>query len=282
MSRFRGLARFEVTRVLLSRRWLAGAIAWGVAAKLAADEVSGQAIACATNWSALDVHAAAINNAFFIGLLLLTAFVLTVGDTLARDHETRFAHTVLTRTGSRRMWWFAKVAALLCAALVFQAGFLLTCYGVGLYQGGEPGGSPSPVAVQSEDLTSDTMTVQALFTPASPGTNMWVREVGMALYLAAGFTALALVLLAVTVKVPRSFVPGLLCLGLVLADIAVGWFLSAPWFSWVSPLSHLLEAMHSAAVVDGPLPWWASAALWSVMGGGAIVVGARLVVRADL
>lgn len=281
MSGFGGLARFEITRVVLSRRWLAAAIAWGAAALLASDEVSWQAQTYATGWAALDTHAAAANNGFFVGLLLLTAFVLTVGDALARDRETRFAHTVLTRTGSRRVWWLAKVTALLTAAAMFQAGFLLTCYAVGLYQGGEPGGTPSPVALLTASSGSD-VAAQPLFTPATPGANMWLREAGVAVYLAIGFTALALVLLAITVKVPRSFVPGLLCLGFALADLALGWFISAEWFSWVSPLSHLLEAMHSSAVVESPLPWAASIALWLAMGGGAIAAGSWLVVRADL
>jgi len=143
MGQTLALIRMELIRLFFSRRWLAGLLIWAVVAKLAADEVAGHAFSVGgINWTAYDVHAALMNNTFLVSFLMLMTFVLIACDSLAHDRETRFAHVVMVRAGSRWQWWVSKVMPMLLAAFVFQAGAFGASIAVGVYSGGSLSRAP--------------------------------------------------------------------------------------------------------------------------------------------
>lgn len=276
------LVRMELARLFISRRWLAGVLIWGVVAKLASDEVAGHALSARLDtWSVYDAHAALMNNTFLAGMLMLTTFVLIACDSLARDRETRFAHVVMVRAGSRWQWWVGKVVPMVLAAVVFQTGALGACIAVGAYGGGTLSRTPSPVAL-GEVGENASSAAQLFFSPPGPGADMLVREIGTSLYLALCFAAIGMAILALTARYPVSWLPGLVTVGVVIVDRILGWFISAPWYSWLSPSYRLLEAAHSAAVVSDPLPLWSSLLMWSVMFAGSAVAGIRVLDRVDV
>lgn len=276
------LMRIELARLFISRRWLAGVLVWGVAAKGAADEVSGYAFNVRVGaWTVYDVHAALMNNMLLVGFLLLTTFVLISCDSLARDRETRFAHVVLVRAGGRWRWWASKVVPMLLAAIVFQVGAFAASVAVGVYSGATLSRAPSTFALGEANESSDAST-QLYFSPPAPDDDMLVREIGTSLYLALGFAAIGMAILALTVRYPISWLPGLATVGVILVDRILGWFIHAPWYSWVSPSLRLMEAAHSGAVVDDPLPLWSSLVIWVVLLVGSAAGGARMLERVDV
>lgn len=276
------LIRIELARLFISRRWLAGVLVWGVAAKGAADEVSGYAFNARVGpWTVYDVHAALMNNMLMVGFLMLTTFVLIACDSLARDRETRLAHVVLVRAGGRWRWWASKVVPMLLAAIVFQAGALAASVAVGVYSGASLSRAPSAFALGEADGPADTSN-QLFFTPPVPGDDMLIREIGASLYLALGFAAIGMAILALTVRYPISWLPGLATVGVILVDRILSWFIRAPWFSWVSLPYRLMEAAHSGAVVDDPLPLWSSLLIWVALLVGSAIGGARILERVDV
>jgi len=275
------LIRMELARLLLSRRWFAAVAMWGIVGKLAADEVRSHVFNTAIGgWSVFDAHAALVNNMFFVGFLLLTTFVMIACDSLARDRETRFAHVVVARAGNRWRWWVSKVVPMALAAVVFQAGVLGTSLALAAYEGGEVTREPSAFAL-GQTGRGDVMD-QLFFTPADPATDMLAREVGTSLYLSLGFTAIGMAALALTARFPVSWLPGLASVGVVLIDRILGWFIHGSWYTWVSPSARLLEAMHSAAVVDDPLPLWSSLLWWVTLLVLTAIVGVRILQRVDI
>lgn len=282
MGQAGALIRTELARLFISRRWLAAGLVWGVAAKGAADEVSGYAFSSGRlTWTAYDVHAALMNNTLLLGFLMLTTFVLIACEGLARDRETRFAHVVLVRAGSRRQWWASKVMPMLLAAIVFQVGAFGASLAVGVYEGGTLSRAPSEFALGQEGAGGDTAS-QLFFTPPAPGDDMLWREVGTSLYLVLGFAAVGMAALALTVRYPISWLPALAVLGVTMLDRILSWFIRAPWYSWVSPSLRMLEGMHSPAVVDDPLPLWSSLLWWVLLLLGSAIVGARTLERVDV
>lgn len=275
------LIRMELARLFLSRRWFAAVAMWGLVGKLAADEVRSHAFNTGIEgWSVFDVHAALVNNMFFVGFLLLTTFVMIACDSLARDRETRLAHVVMARAGNRWRWWAGKAVPMILAAVVFQLGVLGASLAVAVYEGGEVTREPSAFA-RGETGGQDA-TAQLFFTPADPGADMLVREVGTSLYLSLGFTAIGMAALALTARFPVSWLPGLASVGIVLLDRILSWFIHGSWYSWVSPSARLLEAMHSAAVVTDPLPLWSSLLWWVVLLVLSAIVGVRTLQRVDI
>ena len=276
------IMRFEIIRMLAQARWLWALLTWLVVAWLAADDVGIRVMLGAASWcSVFDVHAASGNNMLYVGFILLTAFVLVCSDTLARDRETRFAHVVLVRSDERRAWWIAKVAAVVVASVLFQAGFLLTTVGVGILKGGVVTAQPSPIARSELDVDMGSYG-DPLFSPVAVGTNMFGREVLMAAYLAFAFAAIGIALLALTVRYPHPWLPVTAALGTVIADRVVGWFLRVDWYGLVSPTLRLLEATHSPALVSSAIPWWTTIVWWLVLGAGSFAAGRHLLARADL
>ncbi|MHB1016487.1 MAG: hypothetical protein ACYC2X_01160 [Coriobacteriia bacterium] len=276
------LVRMELARLFFSRRWLAGVLIWGVVGKMAADEIAGHALSARLGaWTVYDAHAALVNNTFLVGFLMLTTFVLIACDSLARDRETRLAHVVMVRAGSRWQWWVSKAVPMVLAAVVFQAGALGASLAAGAYSGGTFSRTPSALALGElgEDASSGA---QLFFSPPAPDGDMLVREIGASLYLALGFAAIGIAILALTVRYPISWLPGLATVGVVIVDRILGWFIHAPWYSWVSPSYRLLEAAHSAAVVDDPLPLWSSLLLWTLLLIGSALGGARMLERVDV
>ena len=282
MQQTLALLRIEVARLFISRRWLAGVLIWGVAAKGAADEVAGHAFnARLGSWTVYDVHAALMNNMLLVGFLMLTTFALIACDSLARDRETRLAHIVMVRAGSRWQWWVSKVVPMLLAAVVFQAGASAACFAVGVYSGATLSRAPSALALGEADGPTDT-SAQLFFTPPAPGDDMLLREIGTSLYLALGFAAIGMAILTLTVRYPISWLPGLATVGVILIDRILSWFIRAPWYSWVSLPYRLMEAAHSGAVVDDPLPLWSSLLIWAVLLAGSALGGARMLERVDV
>ena len=276
------ITRFEVVRLFTSRRWFVAAPVWLLVAKLSADDVISYAAGAGlTHWSVFDVHAAAVNNMFYVGLLLLTTFVLIACDGLAHDRETRLAHVIVTRAGLKQRWWIAKALAVLLAAAVFQAGFLVAAVAVGAFEGGTGSPAPSSVALGATDPGSEAQ-AHLLFTPADADTDMLVREIGVALYQTLAFGSVGLLMLAVTSRFPVSWLPALLALGTVLLDHTLNWLIRSPWYLWVSPTTRLMEAIHSARVVSDPIPLWSSVAWFLVMGGASAAIGTGVIVRADI
>ncbi|MBN2247986.1 MAG: hypothetical protein JW733_04740 [Coriobacteriia bacterium] len=276
------LIRMELVRMFTSRRWLAGLLIWGVVGKLAADEVGSHVRNVGLGgWTIFDVHAALVNNMFFVGFLLLTTFVLIACDGLARDRETRFAHIVMVRAGSRWEWWVSKALPMALAAVVFQAGALGVTLAAAVYEGGTISRAPSAFALGEVNESADVAS-QLFFTPVQPGTDMLVREIGTSLYLSLGFAAIGMAVLALTVRFPASWLPGLVTVGVVLGDRILGWFIHASWYAWVSPSLRLMEAAHSAAVVHDPLPLWSSLVWWTVLLAGSTIAGLRMLRRVDV
>jgi len=276
------LIRIELSRLFISRRWLAGVLIWGVVGKMAADEIGGHALSARLgSWTVYDAHAALMNNAFLVGFLMLTTFVLIACDNLARDRETRFAHVVVVRAGSRWQWWVSKGVPMVLAAVVFQAGALGASLAAGAYGGGTFSRTPSAVALG--ELGQDSSSgAQLFFTPPDPDDDMLLREIGTSLYLALGFAAIGMAILALTVCYPVSWLPGLVTVGVILIDRILSWFIRAPWYSWVSLPYRLMEAAHSGAVVDDPLPLWSSLLIWAVLLAGSALGGARMLERVDV
>ena len=275
------LIRLELVRLFTSRRWLAGVLMWGVVGKMAADEVGGHVHnAGLGSWTIFDAHAALMNNTFFVGFLLLMTFVLIACDGLARDRETRLAHIVVLRAGSRWQWWVGKVVPMLLAAVVFQAGALGGTLAAAAYEGAIVTRSPSMFALGKAG-PGDTSS-QIFFTPVAPGTDMLLSEIGASLYLALGFAAIGLAVLALTVRYPVSWLPGLAVVATLLADSLLSWFTHGSWYSRVSLPYRLMEAAHSAAVVDDPLPLWSSLLIWAALLVGSAVGGARMLDRVDV
>lgn len=282
MGQTGALMRTELARLFISRRWFAAALIWGVVAKSAADEIVGHAFNRGRlQWTAYDVHAALMNNTFLVGLLMLTTFVLIACDSLARDRETRLAHVVLVRAGSRRQWWASKVVPMLLAAIVFQVGAFGASIAVGVYEGGTLSRVPSEFALGQEGVGGDAAP-QLFFTPPAPGDDMLWREVGTSLYLILGFAAVGMAALALTVRYPISWLPAMVVLGVTMLDRILSWFIRAPWYSWVSPSLRMLEGMHSPAVVDDPLPLWSSLLWWGLLLLGSAMAGSRMLERVDV
>lgn len=276
------LVRMELARLFFSRRWLAGGLIWGVVGKMAADEIAGHAVSARLGaWTVYDVHAALMNNTFLVGFLMLTTFVLIACDSLARDRETRFAHVVLVRAGSRWQWWVSKAVPMVLAAVVFQAGALGASLAAGAYGGATLSRTPSALAL-GELGDGASSGAQLFFSPPAPDGDMLVREIGTSLYLALGFAAIGMAILALTVPYPISWLPGLVTVGVVIIDRILGWFIHASWYSWVSPPLRLMEAVHSASVVDDPLPLWSSLLLWAALLVGSALGGARMLERVDV
>ena len=276
------LIRIELARLFFSRRWMAGLLIWGVAAKLAADEIAGHVVAAHLGkWTVYDVHAALMNNAFLVCFLMLTTFVLIACDSPARDRETRFAHVMMVRSGGRLQWWVAKIVPMLLASVVFQAGALGACIAVGVYGGGTLSREPSELALGTVKEGASVST-QLFFTPPARDADMLAREVGTSLYLALGFAAIGMGILALTVRYPLSWLPGLAAVGVTLVDRILSWFIHASWYSWVSLPYRLMEAAHSAVVVDDPLPLWSSLLCWTVLLVGSAIGGARMLRDVDV
>ncbi len=276
------VTRFELVRVFTSPRWIAAAFVWAVIAKLASDDVTNPVYyGGVESWSALDVHAVAMSNMLYLGLLLLTAFVFLCGDTVARDHENRYCHVTVPRAGDRRHWWVAKAVTILAAAIVFHIGFLGACVGYGALIGGAVGGEPSAIARAVFD-ESGPADMRPMFTPVDPSADMRVRQAGLALYLALAFTAITLSLAAVTIRFPSVWLPVAASLAVVIGDRILGWFIKADWYALLSPVMRLMEGVHSAAIVPAPVPWWSTVAWWSGLTLGSLWAGGRLVRRADL
>lgn len=281
MNQTLALVRMELARLFLSRRWLAAIAMWGLVGKLAADEVTSYVFSAGIeSWSVFDAHAALVNNTFFLGFLLLTTFVMIACDSLARDRETRFAHVVMVRAQSRWRWWVGKAVPMALAAVVFQAGVLGASLAVAAYEGGEVTREPSAFA-RGEVGEGDAQS-QLFFTPADQDTDMLVREVGTSLYLTLAFTAIGMAALALTVRFPVSWLPGLASVGVVLLDRILSWLIHGSWYSWISPSARMLEGMHSPAVVADPLPMWSSLLWWAVLLVLSAFVGVRVLQRVDV
>ncbi|MDY0339593.1 MAG: hypothetical protein RBS17_00065 [Coriobacteriia bacterium] len=281
MKQTAALIRLELARLFTSRRWFAGVLMWGAVGKMAADEVGGYVLGAGLGaWTVFDAHAALMNNGFFVGFLLLMTFVLIACDGLARDRETRLAHIVVLRAGNRWQWWVSKVVPMLLAAVIFQAGTLGGALAAAAYEGAAITRMPSMFAL-GEAGVGDASS-QLFFTPAEPDMDMLLREIGASLYLALGFAAVGLAVLALTVRYPVSWLPGLAVVAVLLADSILGWFIHAQWYSWVSLPYRLMEAAHSAAVVDDPLPLWSSYAWWVLLLVGSAAGGAWMLKRVDV
>ncbi len=271
--------RFELLRAFTPSRWLMAALIWVLVAKLGSESIESTILnGRDVDWSVFDVHAAAINSSFNVGLLLLTTFVLIAGDGVSRDRQSRYVEVTVPRSGDKRRWWSVKVGVLLVSALVFQAGFLCACIGVGTIGGARMTSAPSGFAISER---TDTGPSQMLFAPVDQQANMLVRQLARACYLALSFFALAVVCMLASLRYPSPWVPAGLCLVYVLLDWVAGYFLG-DWYRHFGLVGRMLEGIHSPLMASPALSWFSSVLVFSTMAVVAQAAGRALVTRVDL
>lgn len=268
------LAWHEYARVAISRRWLLALLVCGVIAYLAADHVTAEARnvgAAATAW---DVHATAVNSLMYVGYLLFTTFAFLVGDTFVADCESGYGWLAVSRLGSRLGWWAAKLTAVLLAATTLQLMLLAACLVVGSCRAGLP---LSPSASQLATLPVDRHGM-ILFPEVAIGVHMPLRQILRAAYLALAFSALASVLIAVTVRVRHGWLP--MTIGLV--GLMADYVLIRAWepARLLSPGARLLDGSHAEAI--GQLSWVGSLAFFGTLLAIAALAGGKALARADL
>ena len=271
--------RFELVRAFATPRWVMAALTWVLVGRLGSESIESTIRnGTAVDWSVFDVHAAAINSSFNVGLLLLTAFVLIAGDGVGRDRQSRYVEMTVPRTGDKRRWWSVKVCVLLASALVFHAGFLFACVGVGAFGGARMTTAPSGFAVSEGTAIGQS---QMLFAPVDPHANMLVREVARAGYLTLTFFAVGVVCMLASLRHPSPWVPAGLCLVYVLLDWVAGYFLG-DWYRQVGLVGRMLEGIHSPVMASPALSWSSSLIVFATMAAVAHTVGRTLVTRMDL
>lgn len=274
------LLRFELIRAFTSSRWVTGVLVWLLVAKLGSEAVETAKYGAGTvDWSVFDVHAAAINSNFNLGLLLLSAFVLIAGDGIGRDRESRFVHITVPRAGDKRTWWSTKMAVLLASALVFQAGFLVACCAVGWYDGAEL--STAPSAFAQADFRVEDGEPRVLFAPVAAGEDMLMRELSRSAYLALAFFAVGAICVLPSLRYSSAWLPAGLSLGYVMADwVAVN--VLPEWYLHAGLIGRMLEGAHSPAMASPVLSWVVSIVVFSSLGVAAYLCGRVAVTRVDL
>lgn len=274
------LLRFELIRAFMSPRWVIGAFIWLLVAKLGSEAIdSAKFGAGGVEWSVFDVHAAAINSNFNLGLLLLSAFVLIAGDGVGRDRESRYVHVTVPRAGDKRTWWSTKMIALLASAVVFQAGFLVACCAVGWYDGAELSLASSTFA--RAEYRVDGAAPRVLFAPVGADENMLVREVGRSAYLALAFFAIGAMCMLPSLRYASSWLPAGLSLAYVMSDWVAFQFLP-DWYVQLGLIGRMLEGAHSPVMVTPALSWVVSVAIFMCLGVAGYLLGRVAVTRVDL
>jgi hypothetical protein len=270
------VTRYEVSRVLLSRRWVIVVVLCALGAYLAAGDVGLAVADCSLSPSAWDVHRAGLNSFMYIGYLVLVAYVALVGDSLVADRTNDFVRTVLPRAGGRLPWWAAKILSIVLVAAAIQLLFLILCLVVGVAKnGGSLSLHPSELSSAVASATAEGSGI-VLFAPLSAGTNVAWHQLLMCLYETFAFSAVGVFFLALTARFSRAFIPIAGALMGLVADYILGHFFEGWWR--LSPGQRLLESMHSTASGFPGLSWWSSVAYWGVLLAAA-AVGGWLVMR---
>lgn len=265
----------ESQRVMVSRRWLLALLVCCAIAFLASDHVTVEMRntgAMATGW---DVHATAVNSLMYVGYLLFTTFAFVVGDTFVADCESGYGWLIIGRAKDRLDWWVAKLASVVLAAALLQLILLAVCLIVGC---GRVGLSLSVSASQLATLPLDRQGMM-LFPMVPAGTNMALRQISRAAYLTLAFSALAVALIALTVRVRRGWLPMTIALIGLMAD----YVLVRAWERWVhvSPGARLLDGSH-AGWVTGQLSWFGSLVYFIALLCAATLLGGVALRRVDL
>lgn len=276
MKRQRALAVIELRRIASGRRWVTVPVTSAIVALLASADVAATAANAGQAPGALDVHAAAANNLMYVGYLLFTAVMLVVGDTVIMDRPDGFARLVIGRGTGRGSWWLGKSLAVLVVAGVANAALLVFCVLVGnLWRGWSATSTPSQLAIAKLE-TRGLM----LFPPVGAHASMLARQAAIACYLTLAFWALALFILALTLKAQHAAVPVAVALFGLMAD----YVLAKAWEPWalIGPGARLLEATHSPLLGAHAPPMWTSVVYFSAVLAISGVAGLVAVRRLDL
>jgi len=273
---FRAL-QHETVRLFRDPRWLGFCLVALLSAVLASGEVYAESANTGLAAGAFDVHAAASNNLMYLGYLLFTAFVFVVGDTVIADVVSGYADLARTRHTNAYTWWFSKLFALVAGAFVAQALFLVLCLLVGVvFQKWTLSAVPSAMAAAPIQMRR-----MMLFPLVATTENMAFRQVAVACYIAIGFSALAGLLVALSVRATKRVLPvALAFLGLMADYVLVKVW--DPWFV-ASPGVRLMEGIHARMEVGGEyLPLQSSLIYIFAMFVIAAVIGAWQIRRAEL
>lgn len=275
MIRILSMARVDLERLARSRRIL-GALAVQVfVAYLASSYVRAIAVNNRIEASAFDVHAATLNNWVLLNYLLLTAFAYLVGDTILADTASGWAWLTVPRVGGRRMWWAAKTVSVVVTSLCFHAAYLVVCLAVGK---GWRGMSLSTVASQLS--TSRGIVAFRLFAVVPKGANILIKQLMLAGYEALAFSAIVLLIVALTPRARIASLPAGCALGVMMLDYLIGKL----WDGWanVSLGRHLIELSHVAVPGFTTISWTTSVVVVVLMGILGVAIGGLTLTRTDL
>jgi len=242
------------------------------AAALASGDVAAESSNTGLRPTALDVHAAAIDNLMYVGYLVFVSFAYLAGGTpLAGSDEAQII-PVRARGVDQRTWWVATVLALAPAALATQVLLLGGCVLFGAGWRGWP-----TTSAASQFATAPTSQHGALFFPPVAGaTDMLARQLALAGYLTLVFWALGVAVVAVSIRWPSVATAAVALLGLMADYVIV-----KAWdpFRTMSVGARMLEGAHHYG--PRPLDWRASFALYVALLLAATAAGARALARRD-
>ncbi len=267
------LARVEVMRCLMSRRWIGVAgiwcLSWFLVIAFRFPETVHQE---STVW---DIYLSVMNNWMTVGYLLLPGFVFLVSDVLTDDMRSGYAWLELTRT-SRSHWWIAKVAAVVGTAFVYQLGFIVATAAAGSVSGfslggGLPGSAP--------DFAAGISGI-GLFPPISSSAELVRRVITLLLHQSLAFAAISLFMIVLTLKWRNPMLP----LASVVAIEILDWVLSqrVSIIALISPGRRLIEGIHlTSDGIPASVTWISSALYFTLLLGVAAGAGWLAVQRVD-
>jgi hypothetical protein len=214
------LCRFEMTRLLLRRRWLlvvpvSALIAYVSVYSLVAPASIGASL---NIWDGL---LAAFNSQIFFAVFV-PLYVFLVGDCLLADWSTCYSWTVLARVSSRSQWWRAKVVTIMTAALIYVLVAMLTALAVSSLRH-----LPFATRFSSYALGQGLPRLYQVVWPRAPGAFLLVLWV----FTALGLGAFALLAIGVSMWWPRPFVPLGFAVGVIVLShgLVVRYHSVIPW-----------------------------------------------------
>ena len=204
----------ELRRILTAPRIAFAVICLLICAALGAQELESMAYIVGTTVgaSAQDVFYGLLSSETSVGIFLPLGMCVLCADVVTRDNESGMRDVMLVRLQHRRVWWTAKVLAVVCASLAY----LLSAWVISCLYGKLVMGARVSTGEISSWLTY-TGTRQALpgelyggglrLLPIPATWNVNVFDVILVVIYALAYAALALLLVALLMRCPQRSRP---------------------------------------------------------------------------